>query len=543
MNQDDSNHSDNNSASSVHSEDRLKIDPNYKWLLKDLNLNNDKRVIDVTALIENNLSKMNLTNEDDAAESEKKNIDTDTDTEISDEPEQLEHQQTDKTSKSNTSRSSSSNTSSKASEVEKMNENEADDTKNDYTSKILNQVSFFSNLDGDEIDNSKEKLQTEETVNEEEEVEDDDDDHKKDCNFISELYTKFVFNNLNKNSKNENNESCDSYDEQVASVTVANDNTNLSNEDNNEEDDKKLYKEWSEKFREQQTSDNSVNDENKSDAGDISKRNNKFSKSFEVNLDDLDNLINRVDNGIKLKRNNKLEAEQNETEKKSPAKVKENDAEQELKQKPEWLDLFVKLESEYKQKFEEQQKLNDLKLISMQEEIKKSILEQQEQIIKQQTSRPASNIDLKSTFTIESSDKSDKSDNEEIKKVISPRKEIKQPQTSSSALHSSSMNSINASICSQQSTQTVVDNAKYISNLRLELKTKHARHVQDLKDYYERELEDLRKRLMSKGGTSSSYEDEIRNDELAQINNELKSTNISLLNKLVSKLWIYINLN
>jgi hypothetical protein len=183
----------------------------------------------------------------------------------------------------------------------------------------------------------------------------------------------------------------------------------------------------------------------------------------------------------------------------------------------------------------------------MQEEIKKTILEQQEQIIKQQqtsqTPRPASNMDLKSTFTIESSDKSDKSDSEEIKRIISPRKEAKQPSTSS-ALHSSSMNSINTSVCSQQTTQTVVDNAKYISNLRLELKTKHARHVQDLRDYYEKELEDLRKKLTSKcsckGGASSSYEDEIRNDEFAQINNELKNTNISLINKLVIVIFYFI---
>ena len=34
--------------------DRIRIDPNYKWLLKDLNLSNKKRVIDVTALLEQN---------------------------------------------------------------------------------------------------------------------------------------------------------------------------------------------------------------------------------------------------------------------------------------------------------------------------------------------------------------------------------------------------------------------------------------------------------------------------------------------------------
>ena len=36
-------------------------------------------------------------------------------------------------------------------------------------------------------------------------------------------------------------------------------------------------------------------------------------KKIKVNLEDLDNLINRVDNGIKLKRNN-LQDEQKKTE-------------------------------------------------------------------------------------------------------------------------------------------------------------------------------------------------------------------------------------
>ncbi len=53
----------NSTNSSENSEEvnerRLKIDPNYKWLLKDLNFNNNKRVIDVTAILdENGCSKM-----------------------------------------------------------------------------------------------------------------------------------------------------------------------------------------------------------------------------------------------------------------------------------------------------------------------------------------------------------------------------------------------------------------------------------------------------------------------------------------------------
>ena len=39
---------------------------------------------------------------------------------------------------------------------------------------------------------------------------------------------------------------------------------------------------------------------------------------------------------------------------------------------------------------------------------------------------------------------------------------------------------------------------KLAANLRAELKNKHSRHVQDLKEYYEKELEELRNQLKNK---------------------------------------------
>ncbi len=51
--------SNNNSTRSsiIKSTDALRMDPNYKWLLKDLKLSNNKRVIDVTDLIDLNEKK------------------------------------------------------------------------------------------------------------------------------------------------------------------------------------------------------------------------------------------------------------------------------------------------------------------------------------------------------------------------------------------------------------------------------------------------------------------------------------------------------
>ena len=51
------NSGESTSATSIKSSDILKIDPNYRWLLKDLKLSNNKRVIDVTDLIDLNESQ------------------------------------------------------------------------------------------------------------------------------------------------------------------------------------------------------------------------------------------------------------------------------------------------------------------------------------------------------------------------------------------------------------------------------------------------------------------------------------------------------
>ena len=224
--------------------------------------------------------------------------------------------------------------------------------------------------------------------------------------------------------------------------------------------------------------------------------------------------------------------------------------------KQEWSFMFNKLENDYKQKLEEQQKLNDLKL----EEIKKSILENQEQLIIKQynnavnnaTAGVSSNLnrseeDLKSTFTISkvqqqrthsppSSSSSSGVATEPINACL-PKK---------SASNASLVDSVaSTSACSASQTNSIVENAKYISNLRLELKSKHARHVQDLRDYYEKEIEELKKQLeknedsTTTGGEPNAISDKIissiqqKNAEQVNLNAELKNTNNSLLAKLV----------
>ena len=156
----------------------------------------------------------------------------------------------------------------------------------DNTSKILNQVSFFSNshLDAEEIndideidenlnDESHKKKNIGDSLNGDEDEEDEeheengeDDDHKQDVNLISEIYQKFMFKNAEKILPAHNVEkgvdlvqSDDTYEEKEVEL-----------DDDNDEDDvsQGIYSQWSKQF-------NSKNDICK-------KENNKFSKSFEV---------------------------------------------------------------------------------------------------------------------------------------------------------------------------------------------------------------------------------------------------------------------
>jgi hypothetical protein len=165
----------------------------------------------------------------------------------------------------------------------------------DNTSKILNQVSFFSNshLDAEEIneiddedenlngESQKKKKIFDSSNGEEGEEEEEDDDHKQDVNFISEIYQKFMFKNAEKIVPKENVnhavdliQSDDTFEEKAVDVEDDQQVADEKDDDDDDDDDDKeeeshgIYSQWSKQF-------NSKNDMGK-------KENNKFSKSFEV---------------------------------------------------------------------------------------------------------------------------------------------------------------------------------------------------------------------------------------------------------------------
>jgi hypothetical protein len=224
--------------------------------------------------------------------------------------------------------------------------------------------------------------------------------------------------------------------------------------------------------------------------------------------------------------------------------------------KKEWSNMFNRLENEYKTKLEEQQKLNDEKLKSLHEEIKKSILEQQEQINKQQkqqqqhdqsnTTQKAETNNTNPKKSEQKDDSAKQTDTSKSKMPIIVSEQIKAQSTSesseekklnddfarsnssqgqtplhgylrresvfistspssSSPTNTNSPSLISSSISNPDSitaSDVMINHLDTITNnnassIKNELKNKNLneKYIQEIKDYYEREIDELKKHL------------------------------------------------
>lgn len=290
------------------------------------------------------------------------------------------------------------------------------------------------------------------------------------------------------------------------------------------------------------------------------KKSREFSRSFEISLGDIDQLTDRVDSGIKIKRNKEKHQKQHQVDmtmtineklqatsvdmiktQTISSKASEvlidadsidtcnthafivNPVASSDKQaiieslKEEWSTMFNKLEKDYQNKLNKQQVQNENRLKELHDEIKQSILIQQQQMF----------IERNKTET-----------------MLSPVKATMEP---SLRYHENEDSQITTN-----GSSSFMDNPKSIQNIRIELKNKHSRHIQDLKEYYEKELDEMRAKLhfyenkcnenecnssTNTGDEEATDEENARNTNEQQsqqaLNNELKSSNNSLLNKLV----------
>lgn len=498
---------------------KLILDPNYKWLLKDLNLSNEKRVIDVTHILsDEKLVKEKMMNDEENEEKEKESA------------------------------------AAAAGEKSVVGSREGSPKKKKKApprKKLIDEPAVTTT--------TKTAEQTNNTNNEDSKLNETNTNTEEDSNFISKLYEKLVASNSNRNDSQataggldlDEDDDIDDVDEDFNDAF-----SNIIDKDQNSDHDatdktgKAAYVEWSKRNEEKKATKPTKEtamaprvedvDEESSGEGSASEKKNKnkkkepkFSKSFEVSLGDLDEMIERVDGGIKLKRaNNNGVSNKTDTDgvaaasaiARQPATAVVKPATETADRidvdslKKEWSSMFSKLENDYKQKLDEQQRLNDQKLKSLHDDIKQSILLQQQHSEKsapvaekpvqprliQLTKEPPIELNsLKPTLTATTiAAKSEEHANENLNDT-----------EDSSSRSAANANNNNIPIITNMNINTassVVDNAKYISNLRLELKTKHARHVQDLKDYYEKEIEDLSKKLdayKSMHSSSSSSSD------------------------------------
>jgi len=306
-----------------------------------------------------------------------------------------------------------------------------------------------------------------------------------------------------------------------------------------------------------------------------------YSKSFDMSLSELDERIDRINNEIKLKKkssdesvsivantvktvkatsedtlthdeakNNKL-SDKNMKEKshKEDAStsfsfyVTESAAAEQTKVAQEQMNArivetlksevsqaFSRLELEYKLKLDEQHHQGEIKMKQMYDEIRESIRDKE----KDKPISPVKDIDnySVSSSTIVNSNTID--------------------ETSSSVLKSDEnlvKDSENAEIRpemrgSYKRTQSVKsDSQKQLTNLRMSLKTKHSRHIQDLKTYYEQEIDELRNELQktqNKFDSLSAMNNQSlgnfnkkvdNNAELQRLIEEMKKQNLTLLQR------------
>ncbi len=490
---------------------RLRIDPNYVWLLKDLALSNQKRVIDVTNMLEE--EKVNTSN---------------------DENNQVENGNNEPLNLSINNLNASIDASKQESEVN-----------NSIDSSRLGKE------DEEEFRDMKEsRSENKDNRVDQDEEHDDHEDH----NYINKLYEKLVKPSVNKNFTFNNRVSSD--------FEKTNNNDSFFEEDQEENDfgnrtgefskNNTDYKEW---FEQNRTAENHPVDQQSEDDH-MKNKANKFSKSFEISIAGMDNLIDRVDNGIKLKRKPVLNDQQDHTGNNKKAGDPQAKVVESLKQ--EWSTIMQKLEQDYRDKLDEQQKLNDMRLKSFQEEIKNSLIEQQYKFLQQQLDQQQKRQEKHPVSESHNDQREEKSAPSDLSSFSFTSSNLVNNQISATSTVPNSQ----ASIVGASSFNT--DNAKYIANMKAELKAKHSRHIQDLKDYYEKELDDMRKELNlikiesekktnleeEKSHLLSNHEKMLRDyeeekrkhDKLSKDYNDLRTSYDVMMEKMVSCFFFNIDL-
>ena len=185
--------------------------------------------------------------------------------------------------------------------------------------------------------------------------------------------------------------------------------------------------------------------------------------------------------------------------------------------KKEWSQVLDKLQFDYKTKLEEQQRKHEDQLKNLYDEIKSSIKSDHLKMNKSTESATANrfeNANSKNSlenfsYSVSSFIHDESSTTTTTTATVlqqNRKKQIEQQQAAVNRKTQSIENLVKEIDINQHEKEDYLNNIKnfnrsfssdpnYVSNLRLSLKTKHSRHIQDLKSYYEQEIEELKKEL------------------------------------------------
>jgi hypothetical protein len=710
---------------------RLRVDPNYKWLLKDLNLSDSRRMMDVTELIEEN-EKLNKSQEEGAINSELNKSN-----ENENKSQHLESSNEEKTNNSIEVNEEKEN-------LNKKDENTQDEPKipmpkistTEIDNSILYDVSLPSesaNLDGEqelsafkdyvesltskldkdevnveskpsslsavaaETNSNGESIPPYETIVNSDHLEilneegklpketitslpslfyeghdtdvakkealneyhldksidsydelglddqdeskndnDDDEEHILERESINKLYEKLIQENKPPMSEEATEANTRNKQPELAkplfstySIKLNNpeENKNSKNDNsanngldsNKEEKDKLLaddtYKSYESSDLPSMTGgDSSAEEKYENSINENTNSGDKYSKSFEVSLGELDGMIERVNNGIKLKRhvaatsNASLNNDDNDFKEIEEEKRPSDNKHMIIKMMSLSKTNDDELEAEIDYEGNGTNELSSTRLDSDEHQNQSTQRSSSEQPCMKRTAEGDVEIPVRLVYTSQrrasanssgatrnetinrmdeeqrQMPKQNKSFADEIKlNILSSNQRIQQKPTlkatitispklsanqgtslpisyassssinyqkSSTLSHSRSPSPLPMNFSStvgqqqQNLTASIVENAKYISNLRVELKEKYERQINELKNFYESELRDLKKELDYYRSLKSISRTHVSgapgSEEDKNLINQLKSANNTLTEKLVIKCFNFL---
>ncbi|CAF4046419.1 unnamed protein product, partial [Rotaria sp. Silwood1] len=209
----------------------------------------------------------------------------------------------------------------------------------------------------------------------------------------------------------------------------------------------------------------------------------------------------------------------NQNQNKSQHQTSTSDHIQSMTNVDTWLSMLEKLEFEHKQRLEKQQKQYEDYMKNLEENMKRRFDEYLSTTNSQQESKSIDEHNTDDSLTTDSNSRRYRTNSN-----TNQYRPLATDQTTHHYYRNNSTNNLFKSDKQQQPIQTNLSRSQSredISNLRNELSAKHAKHISDLKSYYEHEIDELKNQLnISRKSQPSSTTTRQSIETIERINNE-----------------------